>query len=54
VQYTAAMEGNTTMLVWLGKQHLGQSDQQSIKVGRLDEMSDTELESLAAGKALKE
>lgn len=26
-QYTAAMDGNTTMLVWLGKNWLGQSDQ---------------------------
>ena len=25
-QYQAAIEGNTTMLVWLGKQHLGQTD----------------------------
>ncbi|MBK8677001.1 MAG: hypothetical protein IPN27_11720 [Cellvibrionales bacterium] len=25
-QYKAAMEGNTTMLVWLGKQRLGQVD----------------------------
>ena len=26
-QYTAAMDGNTTMLVWLGKNWLGQADQ---------------------------
>jgi len=26
-QYTAAMDGNTTMLVWLGKNWLGQTDQ---------------------------
>lgn len=25
-QYTAAMDGNTTMLVWLGKNWLGQTD----------------------------
>lgn len=25
-QYTSAMDGNTTMLVWLGKNWLGQSD----------------------------
>ena len=25
-QYTSAMDGNTTMLVWLGKNRLGQSD----------------------------
>ena len=26
-QYTAAIDGNTTMMVWLGKNWLGQSDQ---------------------------
>ena len=26
-QYKAAMNGNPTMLIWLGKQHLGQKDQ---------------------------
>ena len=26
VQYNKAIDGNTTMLVWLGKQHLGQLD----------------------------
>lgn len=26
-QFTAAMDGNTTMLVWLGKNWLGQTDQ---------------------------
>ena len=25
-QYTSAMDGNSTMLIWLGKQWLGQSD----------------------------
>lgn len=25
-QFTKALGGNTTMLIWLGKQHLGQSD----------------------------
>lgn len=25
-QYKKALEGNTTMLIWLGKQHLGQDD----------------------------
>lgn len=27
-QYEQAMSGNTTMLLWLGKQYLGQSDKQ--------------------------
>tara|TARA_R110000782_G_scaffold5154_1_gene17971 strand:- start:464 stop:814 length:351 start_codon:yes stop_codon:yes gene_type:complete len=31
-QYTAAMEGNTTMLVWLGKNWLGQSDQSDTQI----------------------
>ena len=29
-QWKALDEGNTTMLVWLGKQYLGQSDKQDI------------------------
>ena len=31
-QYKAAMEGNTTMLVWLGKQRLGQSDKTQAEI----------------------
>jgi len=27
-QYTTAMDGNTAMLIWLGKNWLGQTDQQ--------------------------
>lgn len=30
-QYEIAMKGNVTMLIWLGKQHLGQSDQLKVK-----------------------
>ena len=30
-QYSAAMDGNTTMLVWLGKNWLGQSDQPEVE-----------------------
>lgn len=30
-QVKSALDGNTTMLVWLGKQHLDQSDKQEIK-----------------------
>lgn len=29
-QFKAAMDGNPTMLVWLGKQYLGQTDKQEI------------------------
>lgn len=27
-QYEVAMEGNVQMLIWLGKQHLGQTDKE--------------------------
>jgi len=30
-QFKAAMEGNSTMLVWAGKQYLGQSDKTEVK-----------------------
>jgi hypothetical protein len=38
------------MLIWLGKQHLGQADESRIKVGNLDDLSDDELKALASGK----
>lgn len=31
-QYDVAMQGNVSMLIWLGKQHLGQSDKKEDKV----------------------
>jgi len=30
-QMKSALEGNATMLIWMGKQHLNQSDKQEIK-----------------------
>src|SRR6056297_3597022 len=30
-QYDVAMAGNVSMLIWLGKQHLGQKDKQELK-----------------------
>lgn len=30
-QHEQALEGNTTMLLWLGKQYLGQSDRTEVK-----------------------
>ena len=30
-QYEVAMTGNVSMLIWLGKQHLQQSDKQEVK-----------------------
>lgn len=41
-QYEAALAGNTTLLIWLGKQYLGQSDKQEntniegVKVNEID------------------
>jgi hypothetical protein len=41
-QYEAAIAGNTTLLIWLGKQYLGQSDKQEntniegVKVNEID------------------
>jgi hypothetical protein len=29
-QYQVALDGNVTMLIWLGKQHLGQVDRQEV------------------------
>jgi len=31
MQYGAASNGNATMLIWLGKQHLGQRDKQDVE-----------------------
>ena len=31
MQWRAAESGNVTMLIWLGKQHLGQTDKQDVK-----------------------
>ena len=45
-QYETAMSGNTTMLVWLGKQYLGQTDKQvtentsRIEVSTLSDLMD--------------
>jgi len=50
-QFKAALSGNATMMIWLGKQHLGQADQSKIQVGDLNALSDQELEALAAGRA---
>lgn len=34
-QYEVAMSGNPQMLIWLGKQHLGQRDKTEIDLARL-------------------
>jgi hypothetical protein len=51
-QYKAALSGNATMMIWLGKQYLGQADQSKVQVGDLNALTDQELEALAAGKVL--
>lgn len=52
-QYELAMRGNVSMLVWLGKQYLGQAERQSIDVTtgdeKLNEMK-TYLEFIKNGK----
>jgi len=41
-QYTSAIEGNVTMLIWLGKQHLDQSDktESKVEVGEIPDIDD--------------
>jgi len=49
-QYELAIAGNATMLIWLGKQFLGQSDKHQSEVKmtkRLEDMTDEELEQMA-------
>ena len=40
-QWAAAKKGNVAMLIWLGKQILGQSDKQDITVNELPDGFDT-------------
>ncbi len=49
-QFQAAMDGEVAMLIWLGKQELGQVDERTVKVGDLSRFSDDELAQLAQGK----
>lgn len=45
-QYEVAMGGNPTMLIWLGKQQLGQTDKRSVEVNQnLDIVNSTPKES---------
>jgi AraC-like DNA-binding protein len=50
-QFKLALGGNPTMLIWLGKQYLGQRDRQVVEVSELQKLSDAELQSLAAGRS---
>lgn len=49
-QYKTALKGNVTMLIWLGKQWLGQKDKQEISSGdnniSADELSTSALEKI--------
>ena len=54
-QYKVATDGNPTMLIWMGKQHLDQTDKQSSKIEHsgeigLVDLTDAELEQIASGK----
>jgi hypothetical protein len=49
-QIRAAMDGNITMLIWLGKQYLGQREQAYVEIGDVTKLSDEELEGIVAGK----
>ena len=43
MQYKAAEAGNTTMLIWLGKQLLGQADESRVRFGDVAKLTDQEL-----------
>lgn len=49
-QYQLALDGNPAMLIWLGKQELGQVDESRVRFGDLSRFSDEELAQIAAGK----
>ena len=48
------MRALVTMLIWLGKQLLGQADQHHVKIGRLEEMSNDQLKALVDGRQIGE
>jgi hypothetical protein len=45
-QFRVALDGNPAMLIWLGKQYLGQADRSEMKVD-LSKASDAELRAIA-------
>ena len=53
-QINVALGGNIAMLIWLGKQYLGQSEKQEIVERKIDftTLSTEELETLAAAESL--
>jgi hypothetical protein len=52
-QIRAALDGNITMLIWLGKQYLGQREHQYIELGDLSKLSDEQLEAIVRGEIPK-
>ena len=55
-QWKAALSGDRTMLIWLGKQHLGQRDRQDLEVtltpDQVSEMSDEQLSGILSGQTV--
>src|SRR6266849_8150183 len=43
MQFESALKGNGTMLIWLGKQYLGQSDEGRIEVQQLPTVAELSL-----------
>ena len=43
-QYTSAMDGNTTLLIWLGKNWLGQKDQAEVSTGQTETIQKVQIE----------
>jgi hypothetical protein len=52
-QIRAALDGNITMLIWLGKQYLGQRDQAYVEIGDVTKLSDDELKAIVRGEIPK-
>jgi hypothetical protein len=53
-QVRLAKQGDRTMLIWLGKQYLGQSERHEVYERKIDyaSLSDEELEALAAAESI--
>lgn len=49
-QFQTAEKGNTSMLIWLGKQYLGQSEKQEVAVSRSDDETVKEMEQYFNGR----
>jgi len=53
-QIETALEGNVTMLIWMGKQHLEQTDVQSTKIEHSGKIGLTDLTDLELAKKLED